>query len=78
MTEQEFDLFYGAGAFQFAQEVINSLGPCTRRDSWWSEMGPYELIAQACLKRRLFQPKTGHTEKCGWSDYHMRCLRSDT
>lgn len=42
----DFDAIYGEGAMDRARQLINALGPVTRRDEWWATDGPYEIIAQ--------------------------------
>ena len=46
-----FDEMYGAGAYATAQEIINNLGPVTRRDEWWETDGPYEIIGRILARK---------------------------
>jgi hypothetical protein len=46
MDEKTFDSIYGEGMLARIRNIINDLGPVTRRDEWWATDGPYEIIAK--------------------------------
>lgn len=52
MSEKDFDAIYGSGMWMKIALIINDLAPVTRRDDWWSTVGPYEAVA-----RHLTEPQ---------------------
>jgi hypothetical protein len=74
ISEADFDRLYGQGCYSRVLNLINALGPSTRRDSWWSTSGPYEIIAHALVQER-HRPTEGQkapTALAPWAGQRQR------
>ena len=48
--EEIWEELYGKDTRRQAFEIISALAPLTRRDSFWTDEGPFEIVAK-CLKK---------------------------